>query len=95
MIADTLRRNSMIAETLRYFSFAACNHIYLLNEIHDWAWRNQQFAFELAAKYRLAELGAVPRPRRPMLVWSQDDDQRDVNDEADAHGVTVLTLVRR
>ncbi len=83
----------MIANTLRLFDFAACNHIYLLQQIHAWAWRNQQLTYQIAAMNRLFELGAVRRPW-PRLVWSQDDDQRDLNEEADSHGVTVLTLVR-
>jgi hypothetical protein len=83
----------MIADTLRYFEFAACNHIALLCEIQEWAWRNQAHAYGIAATNRLVELGALRRPR-PMLVWSQDDVQRDYEDEADAHGVTVLRLIR-
>jgi hypothetical protein len=82
----------MIPQALRYF-FDTCTDTALLCKIQQWACANAVHAYQIAAMNQLIALGYSPRPK-PRLVWSQDDAQRDYEDEADAHGVTVLTLIQ-
>ena len=83
----------MIPAAMHYF-FRTCDDIALLCDIQAWAVNNQVHAYQIAAMNQLIALGYSPRPR-PRLVWSQDEADADYAEEADAHGVTVLTLVRR
>jgi len=69
-------------------------HIPLLKHLHARAWAHHDLKVQIAAMKRLQELGAHTPPRPPTIIIAYDADQRDFDDEALAHGVSVSQILK-
>ena len=84
-----LSRARVYADVVRHSTNA---HIKLLHEIHEWACCNHDLEIQMSVMKRLEQLGWPPQPR-PRPLDTRDEAQRDYDEEADAHGVTVREIL--